>query len=354
MADPPLPPLTIRPVSWPEIAAGDDLVALLVETADLHDGDVAVVTSKVVSKAEGSVVRADRPGTVAAQTVRVLARRGDSVIAETHHGLVMAAAGVDGSNTPVGTVVLLPVDPDASARRLREGIYALTGRNVAVLVTDTVGRAWRNGQTDLAIGCAGMAAWHELRGVRDPYGNTLTVTAPALADEVASAADLVKGKMTGCPVAVVTGLAQLVYPPGQHGSGTAALIRSSDLDLFGLGAREAVVAATLRTDAQALAHFPPLVEIDPSPFDDLTSERDAVRMHVAADHDGAADVRRWQVNVQVRDDADDTDQRHAGALGERARALAVAHRLTVLEEFGEADGADAGWHTAEGFVAIAP
>lgn len=347
----------------PEIAPGDDLAALLVETAGLVDGDIAVVTSKVVSKAEGRVKRASRVDAVEAEAVRIVARRGESVIAETRHGLVMAAAGVDASNTPAGTVVLLPVDPDRSARRLRARVHELAGTNVAVLVTDTVGRAWRNGQIDLAIGCAGMTAWHELRGTLDTFGNPLTVTAAATVDELASAADLVKGKTSGFPVAVVSGLEHLVHPPGQHGAGAAPLIRDSALDMFGLGAREAAVAAALRDDPTALAHFTPLVEIDGEPFDALVSELADVRVTVgppdapSASHGSKG--HGWRVEVWVRDGAGAAEQRHAGALIERARVLAVAYRLEVTDDPAESPSgsqstapSQGGWQIVHGLLAV--
>ena len=349
--------LLIRPVAWPEIGTGDDLALLLVETAGLADGDIAVVTSKVISKAEGRVSKVSRGEAVDAEAVRIVARRGESVIAETRHGLVMAAAGVDVSNVPAEIVVLLPVDPDVSARRLRERVFELAGVNVAVLVTDTAGRAWRNGQTDLAIGCAGMAAWHELRGTLDTHGNYLTVTAPAIADEIASAADLVKGKASGCPVAVVTGLDHLVHPVGQHGAGAAPLIRAGELDLFGLGTREAAVVAALRNDPVSLAHFPPLGETDDEPFAALVSQvtdvRVIIRRHTVSRATEGLDRRGWQVEVEVRDGAGAAGQRHAGALVERAKVLAVAHRLHIVDD-ARASRSGHGWQTVHGFSAVSP
>lgn len=342
-------------MAWPEIGPGDDLARLLAETAGLRDGDIAVVTSKVVSKSEGRLRNVGRVEAANDEAVRIVARRGESVIAETRHGLVMAAAGVDASNSPAGTVVLLPVDPDGSARHLRERLYEQTGVNVAVLLTDTVGRAWRNGQIDLAIGCAGMAAWHELRGTADTHGNSLTVTAPVIADEIASAADLVKGKTSGCPVAVVSGLGHLVHPAGQHGAGAAPLVRASALDMFGLGTREAAVTAALRDDPTALAHFPPLVEVDDEPFAALTSEMPDVRVSAQPDvvtHAAVAVAGRgWHVEVEVRDGAGAPQQRHAGALVERAKVLAVAHRLDITDD-SVASRSDHGWQTVHGFSAV--
>ncbi len=237
----------------PEIGLGDDLAeALCAHAPALRDGDVVVVTSKVVSKAEGRVVRADRVTAIAAETARVVARRGATTIARTRQGLTLAAAGVDASNTGPGTVVLLPVDPDESARRLRAAVRKLTGRNVAVVVSDTAGRPWREGQTDLAVGCAGLVPLDDHAGRRDPQGNVLSVTAPAVADEVAAAADLTMGKVCGRPVAVVRGLAGRVLPAADHGPGAAALVRDEAADMFALGAHEAVRAAVCRDDAAAL------------------------------------------------------------------------------------------------------
>jgi coenzyme F420-0:L-glutamate ligase/coenzyme F420-1:gamma-L-glutamate ligase len=240
--------LTCLPVDGVgEVAAGADLAAALLAAVTLQDGDVLVVTSKVVSKAEGRVRSGSREDLLAAETDRTVARRGRTSIVRTHHGLVMAAAGIDASNTEQGSVVLLPVDPDASARRLREAVAA-TGRNVAVLVTDTAGRAWRTGQTDIAVGAAGLDVLHDYAGVLDRHGNELAVTAPAVADEIAAAADLVKRKLDRRPAAVVRGLADLVLPVGDHGPGAVALVRPEEQDMFGLGAHEAVLAALHGTE----------------------------------------------------------------------------------------------------------
>lgn len=239
--------LSVLPVEGVgEVRTGDDLAALLlgVVGADvLADGDVLVVTSKVVSKAEGRTVAGDRSAALDGETEREVARRGGTVIVRTHHGLVLAGAGIDASNTEPGTVLLLPRDPDASARRMREALAAATGRNVAVVVSDTAGRAWRHGQTDMAIGAAGLVVLDDHAGRTDDYGNALTVTAPAVADEVAAAADLVKGKLARRPAAVLRGLDELVLPRGEHGPGARALVRAEDEDMFGYGARDAVLHA---------------------------------------------------------------------------------------------------------------
>jgi coenzyme F420-0:L-glutamate ligase/coenzyme F420-1:gamma-L-glutamate ligase len=226
-----------------EVRRGDDLADHLLPLVALADGDVVCVTSKVVSKAEGRVVEGERTAVVAAETRRVVARRGPLQIVVNRLGLTLAAAGVDASNVAPGRVLLLPEDPDASARSLRRAIAERTGTNVAVLVTDTAGRAWREGQTDLAIGAAGLVVLDDHAGRVDPYGNTLAVTAPAVADEIAGAAELTAGKLGRRPFVVVRGRDDLVLDPGDDGPGATALLRAPGADLFGLGAREAVLAA---------------------------------------------------------------------------------------------------------------
>ena len=229
----------------PEIAAGADLAQLISDAApDLRDGDIVVITSKIVSKAEGRVIRADREQAIDAEAVRVVARRGQTRIVETRHGLVLAAAGVDSSNTAPGTVVLLPEDPDGSARRLRKALSEQRGErrgvSVGVVITDTMGRPWRTGQTDAAIGVAGIAPLRDHRGQADTFGNLLEVTVAAVADEIAAAADLVKGKTAQVPAAIVRGLAELVT--GSDGPGAAALIRPAADDMFRLGAADVLPA----------------------------------------------------------------------------------------------------------------
>jgi len=190
----------------PEVQEGDDVAALIAEAApDLQDGDIVVVTSKVVSKAEGRMMSLDRQKAIDSETVRLVAERGDTRIVETRHGFVLAAAGVDASNVPAGWVALLPEDPDASARALRAGLRSRLGVDVAVIVTDTFGRPWRNGLVDVAIGAAGFPVLDDHRGRTDAHGHTLEMTVTALADEVAAAAELVKGKLDAVPVAVVRG-----------------------------------------------------------------------------------------------------------------------------------------------------
>lgn len=228
----------------PEVEAGADLGTLICEAAlagpGLADGDILVITSKIVSKAEDRVVAGDRDSAIKAETVRVVARRGPTTISQTRHGLVMAAAGVDESNTAPGTLVLLPVDPDASAEALRKSITERAGARVGVIITDTMGRPWRAGQTDAAIGAAGIMPLRDHRGQQDTFGNVLEVTIAAVADEIAAAADLVKQKASGVPVAVVRGLADLVTDAA--GPGAAALIRPAEDDMFRLGAADVLTA----------------------------------------------------------------------------------------------------------------
>ncbi|GII61380.1 coenzyme F420:L-glutamate ligase [Sphaerisporangium krabiense] len=222
----------------PEVRPGDDIAALIARAApDLADGDILVVTSKIVSKAEGRVRRDDdRTRAIAEETERVVARRGDTVIAQTRHGFVMAAAGVDASNTEPGTVLLLPADPDASARRVRAGLAAKVG----VILSDTFGRPWRNGLTDVAIGAAGVRPFADFRGTSDAYGNPLVATITALVDEIAAAAELVKGKLDGVPVAIVRGLSHLVTD--EDGPGVRPLVRPADEDMFRYGSADVLFA----------------------------------------------------------------------------------------------------------------
>jgi coenzyme F420-0:L-glutamate ligase/coenzyme F420-1:gamma-L-glutamate ligase len=271
----------VHPVhGLPEFAPGDDLAAAVAGAAPwLADGDVVVVTSKVVAKVEGNLVQVE-PGTdretarqraIDAETVRVVARRGPLRIVETRHGWVVAAAGIDASNVAADALVLLPEDADASARALRAALHARLGVTVAVVVSDTFGRPWRDGVTDVAIGSAGVPALLDHRGAVDPHGNRLETTQVAVVDELAAAADLVKGKLAGVPVAVVRGL-RLTAP--EPDPGTRPLVRLGAGDLFRHGSRDVVagrvpadrvvprpgsldaVAEAFRVAAQALPEFP--------------------------------------------------------------------------------------------------
>jgi len=236
--------LTISPVrGLPELRAGDDLATMIAERAQLEDGDVLVVAQKAISKIEGRIVRLDevepsararelagdgdprRIEFVLRESKRVVRTRGSLVIAETSHGFICASAGVDASNAPEpGTLVLLPVDPDASAAGLRARLHELTGREVGVVVSDSFGRPWRQGTTDVAIGAAGVEALRDLKGERDPTGYELRSTVIAIADEIAGAAELVMGKLDRAPVAIVRGLdvsrddraQDLVMPPDRN------------------------------------------------------------------------------------------------------------------------------------------
>jgi coenzyme F420-0:L-glutamate ligase/coenzyme F420-1:gamma-L-glutamate ligase len=227
----------------PEIVAGDDLALIIGDCVGdaLCDGDILAVTSKVVSKAEGRfVVAEDREQAITDETVRVVATRthlgGVTRIVENRLGVVSAAAGVDSSNTPAGTVLLLPTDPDASAARIRSSLESRFILRLGVIITDTLGRPWREGQTDAAIGASGVRVIDDLRGTTDPAGRRLDVTAPAVGDEIAAAADLVKRKTAGLPVAVVRGLAHLL---AIDAPGARVLVRPAATDMFRLGSDEA-------------------------------------------------------------------------------------------------------------------
>ena len=217
----------------PEVRPGDDLAALIAGAVNLVDGDVVVVTQKVVSKAEDRLVDIDpevghRP-LVERESVRILRRRGDLVIAETEHGFVCANAGVDLSNVEAGQAALLPVDSDRSARRIRDALRHRFLVDVAVVVSDTFGRPWRRGVTDVAIGCAGLRPVVDLRGTTDALGRELQVTEVAVVDEIAAAAELVMGKAAGVPVAVVRGIDPAWFGDGSVGDD---VVRSPDEDLF--------------------------------------------------------------------------------------------------------------------------
>lgn len=268
-----VPYLEVIPVTGiGELRPGDDLGQAIAEHAPpLLDGDVLVVTSKAVSKVEGRLIVLDtadpdereaaRQAAVEAETVRVVAERDTLRIVETRHGLVLAAAGVDASNVSRNELALLPLDPDTSAELLRESLRERLGVEVAVIVSDSMGRPWRAGITDTAIGVAGITALTDPRGRTDAYGNVLSVTQVAVADEIAAAADLVKGKLGGVPVAVVRGLAR----DGKltdNGLGSRELIRGSEDDLFRLGTTEAMAVG--REDVGWATEIPPPLHADAS------------------------------------------------------------------------------------------
>ncbi len=228
--------LEILPVrGFGEIGPGERLGQLIARQAPVRDGDVVVVTQKVVSKAEGRIVGLDAHDPLAkrriveAESVRILRRRGELIISETRHGFVCANAGVDLSNVPEGRAVLLPIDPDRSARRIRDIVRAEAGVEVAVVILDTFGRPWRRGLTDVAIGCAGIAAVLDLRGERDALGRELHATEICIADEVAAAAELVMGKASGVPVAIVRGLDPSLF---REASVHDEVVRAPRDDLF--------------------------------------------------------------------------------------------------------------------------
>ncbi len=238
--------LEILPITGlPRFRKGDDLAGALASAASwLRDDDILVVTSKIISKVEGRMVPAPtdpdardaaRRALVDSEAVRVVARKGRTLITENRLGIVQAASGVDGSNVDGDELALLPVDPDASAAALRSALRELLSVEVAVLITDTMGRAWRVGQTDQTIGASGIAVTHPYEGSVDEYGNALIVTDIAVVDELAAAADLVKGKLGEIPVAVVRGLR-----PRENGTTARDLVRPGAEDLFWLGTTEAI------------------------------------------------------------------------------------------------------------------
>nr|WP_205808596.1 coenzyme F420-0:L-glutamate ligase [Micromonospora sp. HNM0581] len=266
--------MEILPVSGiGHVAEGDDLAVLIGSAAPwLRDGDVLVVTSKIISKSEGRLVdvpadgpdrQAARDDVLAAETVRVVASRGQTRIVQTRHGFVMAAAGIDASNVDKTRLVLLPEDPDASARNLRAGLRDRYGVDVAVVVSDTMGRPWRNGLTDVALGVAGMDAVRDHRGEVDPYGNELVLTQMAVIDELAAAGELIKGKCDQVPVAVIRGY--LTPPLAGDGAGARVLVRDTSMDLFSLGTAEAKAAglAAAAVLPDSLGEAPP----DPATVD---------------------------------------------------------------------------------------
>jgi len=293
-----------------EVAPGTDIASLVVDHADLRDGDVVVVTSKIVSKALGLATGRDKDEVIDDQTARVVARRGPTRIVRTHQGLTMAAAGVDASNLDAGSVLPLPNDPDGEARAIRSRIAERTGLRLGVVISDTAGRAWRVGQTDMAIGCAGVLPIESFAGRTDTHGNPLAVTAPAVADQIAGAAELASGKLGGRPITVVRGLPDHLLLD-EDGPGAAALIRDEDGDLFGLGARDAVLAAV---EGRPWGFPSPDATVE-----DLVSILDT---DVPITVDGDRVTLHPEPHQMVE----------AGRLSERLRILSTAHRLPVSIE----------------------
>ena len=257
LIDPPTPTdsaiALFAPAGIGEVTPGADLVVLIADavSADGHGplrpGDIIVVTSKIISKVEDRYAdAADREAAITAESTRTVAQRGPMRIVRTRTGLTIAAAGVDNSNVEPGRILLLPLDPDASAERLAAGLSQAVGGDVGVIVSDTAGRPWRLGQTDHAIGAARVRVLESYAGRTDPYGNELAVTTIALADELAAAADLVKRKLAGRPVAVIRGLGELVGPQPETATGGSAIVRNGPGDLFDYGSREAVLATLCR------------------------------------------------------------------------------------------------------------
>ena len=324
-----------------DVRPGDDLADLIARAAPwLRDGDVLVVTSKIVSKAEDRLVDvppdgpdrdAMREAAMVAETARVVARRGETRIVQTHHGFVMAAAGIDASNVEPSRLVLLPKDPDASARGLRAALRERHGLRVAVIISDTMGRTWRNGLTDVALGAAGLPAMRDHRGEIDPYGNELRLTQIAIVDELAGAGELVKGKCDQVPVAVVRGYPGAVAD-APDGAGVAALIRDASEDLFALGTAEAR-AAGLR-DAATLGD--PADDRPQGPVDPAAVARAiaAVAGAVAPGTRFAHDEATVRVTAQLPAGADPADpgtlMRHGADVHRLRAALATEGIVTLL------------------------
>jgi coenzyme F420-0:L-glutamate ligase len=272
-----------------ELRPGDDLAEAIVKHASLQDGDVLVVTSKAVSKVEGRLISLGttdpaereivRQEAIRAETARVVAQRGPLRIVQTRQGLVLAAAGVDESNVARDEIALIPEDPDRSAAALRDAVRERAGVDVGVVISDSMGRPWREGITDAAIGVAGLGALFDARGMVDAHGNTLDVTVVAVADEIAAAADLVKGKLTGVPVAIVRGMTLR-----DDGLGSSALIRRADEDLFRLGTAEAIALG--REDAGGATDIAPPLHADAlsviSAYEPDSSTRQAFLAFLAA------------------------------------------------------------------------
>lgn len=274
-----------------EVRPGDDLAQVIIAALErtqerLQDGDIAVVTSKIVSKAEGRFADAEqRPQAIESETVRTVARRKSMSIVETKQGLTQAGAGVDNSNVESGRILLLPVDSDASAETLRAALGDHFGVRIGVIISDTAGRVWRLGQTDHAIGSAGVRVLDSYAGRTDPYGNDLQVTSVAVVDELAAAADLAKTKLKARPVAIVRGAGEHVIAPGPA---VRDLLRTGEEDLFWRGTREAVIGALLA----AVGH--------PERYEEVVRlwERDELFAAITADTD-LSDTERSIIRTMI-------------------------------------------------------
>lgn len=303
----------IAPDGIGEVQAGDDL-ALLVRDAmaadpegPLADGDIVVVTSKIVSKAEGRVVPAQRQEeALEAESVRTVARRGPVRIVVNRLGIIQAAAGIDASNVDAAHVLLLPADADASAAALQEALARCAGVRVGVVISDTAGRAWRVGQTDHAIGVAGVRPIEGYVGQVDPYGHELRVTEVAVADELAAAAELAKSKLGRRPVAVVRGLAHLLT---DEPVAATSLLRPAETDMFARGVRESVLAAVLQATGQP-ERYEEIVALDDAAR--VTAVMDGAQHRGEALTDGEADL----VAALLRSQRTASGERRAGLLGD--------------------------------------
>lgn len=293
----------------------------------MRDADVLVVTSKVVSKSQGCTSTEPVADVVTSESVRTVARRGPLTITQTRHGVVLANAGVDASNVAAGTVLLLPEDPDRAAADLRDSISRLIGVNVAVIISDTGGRAWRRGLVDFALGCAGIRALRDYRGQPDGYGQVLAATEMADADALAAAAELAKGKLSGVPAVLVRGFEFLPGDEGAH-----VLVRPDEEDLFPLGSAEASVAA---------------VEGNPVRYPEQLSDE-----IVAAVIDSAARAPRDPSlpTAQVR--RDEPGLLSVSAQGPRSEA-SVAAAAVGLTLSARAHGLDAHWSMTPDGAAVA-
>ncbi len=344
--------LSVLPViGIPDVVPGDDLAKLITGAAPwLVDGDVLVVTSKIVSKAEGNLAPLPRdPGPerdaaktaiLAGETSRVVATRGATRIVATHHGFVMAAGGIDESNVDRDHLVLLPKDPDASARALRADLRTRFGLDVVVIVSDTMGRPWRNGLTDVALGVAGIDPLRDYRGEHDAYGNELHITLMSPVDEMCAAAELVKGKYDQVPVAVVRGCG---ITGTDDGPGASVLIRSAETDMFSLGTAEAradgLRMATRLDDLEP--PLPPEISLDAA----ITRAISAAGGAVTWEHSGTTLTPSLPRPDSPGPGVHKPDLRAPTPIAEMVRAGAAVHMLRISLA---ADGYRTAWQDHDG------